>query len=130
VVRGSGECVRVPQATLDELQMLVTNARVRGLAKGFTDTMRFNVCKAIVGDICPGNPSSVLFNLLVDVDPSGDNGQLPLPALAFAWIGIGTVALGCCGCLFWRWWKNRKLQIRTRTNMAAGVNASKYLHSL
>jgi len=55
---------------------------------------------------------------------------LPVPALVFVWIGIGLVALACYGCLFWRWWKNRRLQQRTRTNMAAGANASKYLHSL
>jgi len=57
-------------------------------------------------------------------------GTLPTTALVFVWIGIGVIALGCYGCLFWRWWKNRRLQQRTRTNMAAGANASKYLHSL
>jgi len=56
--------------------------------------------------------------------------SLPVPALVFAWIGIGLVAAGCYGCLFWRWWKNRRLQQKTRTNMAAGANASRYLHSL
>jgi hypothetical protein len=69
------------------------------------------------------------------VDYVGGSGNevsdtLPVPALVFVWIGIGLVALGCYGCLFWRWWKNRRLQQRTRTNMAAGANASKYLHSL
>jgi len=84
------------------------------------------------GTPVPGEGNNVVrFSITYDGGTGNEvDGSLPIPALVFVWIGIGLVALGCYGCLFWRWWKNRRLQQRTRTNMAAGANASKYLHSL
>jgi len=112
---------------------------------GAVVTVAVTVCLAtdVVLDECPNAPNVdggilpdlpknvVMFQLSYQGgNQSGVSSSLPVPALVFVWIGIGLVAAGCYGCLFWRWWKNRRLQQRTRTNMAAGANASKYLHSL
>jgi len=114
---------------------------------GAVNTIAISVCLAsevpMGGYLCPNSPlvtDGILPNLPKNVvmfqlsyeggNQSGVSSTLPVPALVFVWIGIGLVAAGCYGCLFWRWWKNRRLQQRTRTNMAAGANASKYLHSL